>query len=132
MLGVAIVIGLVVVAVAGAMLTLALRGWSTERRAGEEAKGRAELAVRLEVASANTKTEAARADFEKGRADALDAAIVAAVAAGPVDGSYERLLQARHGAGASSAGRGDAAEVRDEGDAGQPAATLGPDDLLPP
>jgi len=135
-LGVAIVIGVVVVVVTGAMLTLALALRSATKEAGkQEARGDAYV-VRLEVAVANGKNESARADFEKGRADALDAAIakLAADAVGPVDGAFAELLQAASAARAGAAGRSGAGVVPD---AGAPGGEAGadrddPDGLLKP
>ncbi len=116
--------------VALALTTLAVYAITATRRAGSEQARADVLAVRWEAAIANAKTEAARADFEKGRADALDAAIVEAAAAGPIAGSYERLLQARRGAG--SADRRSADVVRDAGADGGETRAVGPDDLLEP
>jgi hypothetical protein len=127
------VIGVVVaiVVVAGALTSLAIYAITATRRAGEQQARGDVMAVRMEVAIANAKNESNRADAEKERADALDAAIVlcAADAVGPVAGSFERLLQAR--AAASTANRDRAPAVRDAGTASGEASPLGPDDLLP-
>lgn len=130
MIGVVYALAAALVAAVGGLIGFGIAALSARKEAGNEKARHAELAVRLEAAVANAKTEAARADFERGRADALDAAIVDAAVAGPVDGSFERLLQvskATRAAGGAGAG-----ELHQPSDGGEPAPALGPDDLLPP
>ena len=117
-----------VAVIVGAMLTLSLLLFTQTKRAGSQQARGDVLAVRLEVALANTKTEAARADFQEKRANALDAAIVRA-AARPIDGSFQLLAEREAANGASDGGR--PGELRDAGDESGPTEALGPDDLLP-
>lgn len=87
-------------------------------RAAGDARARAEgLARDLDVARAD-------ATEQRERANALDAAIAECVHAGPVDGAFERLLQAasRHRATVLSDARTDRGAT----------IALGPDDLLDP
>jgi hypothetical protein len=119
-----------------AVIVLAFKLATATERAGKHDARAAALAVRMEVAIANAKTESNRADAEKERADALDAAIArcAADAVGPVDGSWERLLQTSAELRASAAGRLGAPAVRDAGDTGGTAEAdrADPDRLLEP
>jgi hypothetical protein len=87
---VAIVLGTV-----GAVTTLAIYAITATRRAGNHQSARAELAVRLENMTARMNDESKRADYEKGRANALDDTLaeLALTYVGPVDGSLGRLLQ---------------------------------------
>lgn len=114
------------IAAIGAVLTLALLAIAATRRAGNEKARGDSLAVRIEGITAQNTDLATRLKDEKARGDALDAAIVEAAAAGPVAGSFDRLLQARAGA----AHRG-APAVPDSRAPGGETTVLGPDDLLP-
>lgn len=121
---------IMVLGVTGAMLALGLALRASERSRGDEKAARVHAEADCRTALANAKTESARADFEKGRADALDAAIVVAAHSAPVDGAYVRLLEAAEAA--RTAGGAGAGGVRDAGASSEPAKPLGPDDLLPP
>lgn len=108
----------------------------TKSKTASDVRG-AELGKDLEVSRANEKTQSTRADAEKERGDALDAAIAkfAADAVGPVDGSAARLLEAVNAIRAGASGRTGAPVVRDDGAAGAAAGPVDPasdSDLLEP
>jgi hypothetical protein len=85
----------------------------------------AELGKDLEVSRANEKTQSARADAEKERADALDAAIAKSLAAavGDIDGAFKRLQEAMDADRTRTSGRSGAALVRDAGAGEAPTGT---------
>jgi hypothetical protein len=89
------VIGQIVglVAVVGALMTLAVIAIQATRRAGDEKARRSELAVRVESVTAKNNDLAQRLKDEKERGDALDDLIAELAIAGPVDGEFKRLLQ---------------------------------------
>ena len=121
-----IALAIAIAAAVAGMLTLGVLAIAANRRAGDEKSGRAELAVRLEVAIANSKTQSARADDEKKRADALDDLFAETAVNRPVDGSYDWLLQAW--AAIRAAHRDGARALPTPAAAPSP----GPDDLLRP
>lgn len=130
-MGTVIAIGVVVVVLTGAFLTLALALRSETRRAGDEKAARTNAEAERDAAKVNAKNESARADFQKGRADALDAAIVRHAAGRPVDGSFE-LLEARERANAGAAGDRGADELHHAGAGEAAPEAVDPDRLLPP
>lgn len=102
---------LVLGALTVAFLIMALDIRDAERRVADARVDAQTRAGQLAIAESNAATERARADNEKRRADALDDLLATYADAGPVDGSYERLLQkwrsARTDTGApDGAGRG--------------------------
>jgi hypothetical protein len=126
-------LGITAIAVAG-LIGFGVAALAARKDAGSE-KARADvLAVRLETAIANMKTETLAKNAEKERADALDDAIAteAVAAVGSVGGSFERLLQASSDARARAAGRRGPAVVPVAEPAGGEAEAVGSDDLLKP
>jgi hypothetical protein len=125
--GAVIALAVAIAAAIGGLIALALKALSAERRCGDARSDEASLAARLESMVKQRDDESTRADYEKGRADALDDALADAALnnVGPVDGSLGRLLQAWTRIRAKS---GDGTRVLPT-----PAATVspGPDDLLP-
>lgn len=125
-----------VLAIAG-LVTMSLKALSAERGRGDARADEAGLAAQNVTLSKDLDRESARADSEKERADALDAAIAkfAADAVGSIDGSHERLLEAVAAIRANVPSRGGSDPVRD---AGSPQASTGTEhregdsDLLEP
>jgi hypothetical protein len=120
-----------------AVTTFALIAITSIKGKGKADVRAAEIGKGLEVALANEKTQSARADAEKERGDALDAAIAkfAADAVGVVDGSAARLLEAANALRAGAPGRAGASVVRDTGAAEEAAGPVDPardSDLLRP
>lgn len=116
----------VLVVVVGAITAPWVMARNAERATGLATAQAVKANAEAEAATKERDRETARANDEKARADALDDAIVDHVAAGPVDGAFERLLQKR--AAAKPAARGGSA-----GPVPPPSTTEpGPDDLLKP
>jgi hypothetical protein len=123
-----VALALALAAAVGGLITFGLKLAGAERRCGDARSDESALAVRLEVAIANTHNESARADDEKRRADALDDLLASAAVSGPVDGSFDRLLQSWRDARARAAGGTGAGAVP----AKTAPAKAGPNDLLRP
>ena len=136
-MGAVIAIAVAVVCVTGALLTLALALRSAEHARGDQkARGDA-LDVNLtglaaQLADTTTREQQAlnREKEQRERANKLETAWLAAVAAEPVAGAHARMLAALAAARAAHAHGGDSGDVPDAGPA--PRSRVGDTRLLDP
>ena len=127
MIAAVVALAVALAASVGGLIVLALKWGDAERRGGDARADESGMAVRLEVAVANTHNESARADEEKRRADAIDAQYQKLLASGAVagaDGELSSEAAAAHPAAAAGTG----AAVSH----GTAADDPGPDGLLRP
>jgi hypothetical protein len=126
--GAAIALAIAVAAACGAVLTMALKALSAERRAGEQ-KARADsLDVNLTSIAALLADTTKQLQDARERMDALSEMAISDAANHPTDGSFKRLLAllgVNHAKGPD--GAGNSAVLH-----GQPTPANDPDGLLDP
>lgn len=123
-----IALGLATAAIATSA-AFALKAINAEHAAGISAAASVKAAAELEAVTKERDAETARANDERKRADALDDLLAQAATTGPVDGGYDRLLQAWH---VTRAAHRPGPRALPSDPAAETKRDLGPDDLLPP